>query len=123
MEWLKKINPQKVFDNVSSGVDKLFFTDEERAELNIKLSDKLADYTEKSLNESSIRSKSRRIISYCIIFVYLLLLVTYSVCVVLNVENIELKNIVFSSPISTAFTMVLAFFYSGYYIEKFKKKP
>ena len=32
LPWLTKINPQKAFDTISKGVDKLAFTKEERAE-------------------------------------------------------------------------------------------
>jgi len=77
MGWLSniftRINPQKVFDTVASGADKLIFTKEEKAELNKEMIQAQAEFVKNTLNESSIRSYTRRVIAVSIVSVYLFL--------------------------------------------------
>ena len=120
MSWINfinKINPAKAFETVSKGVDKLAFTDQERAELNVKLADKVAAYAEKTLSENTIRSKSRRIISYCVVFSWLL-----AAFLDVFIDNTELTYLWKESALKTAFIMVLAFFFGGYYMKQFELK-
>lgn len=109
---LSKINPQKVFENISKGVDNLAFTQQERAELNMKLADKVAEYAEKTLSENTIRSKARRIIAYVIVF-------TWITAALLDIwiDNADLTYLWQDSVLKTAFIMVLAFFFGGYYLK------
>ena len=111
--WITGINPQKAFDTISNGVDKLAFTKEERADLNLKLADKVAEFAEKTMSESTIRSKSRRLISYVVVFMYVLCLIG-----ALFFESDMLVYIVKDSSLNTAFIMVLAFFFGGYYMKQ-----
>lgn len=67
-------NVPKVVDGVISGVDKLCFTEEEKAEVNIKTMELIFDHIKTSVSESSIRSITRRVLSICILGVFLLLL-------------------------------------------------
>lgn len=115
--FISGINPQKAFDTISKGVDNLAFTDQERAKLNLTLADKVAQFAEKSLSESTIRSKARRLIAYVIIFTYVLALIS---CIF--TDNETLTYIVKESALKTAFIMVLAFFFGGYYMKNFELK-
>lgn len=111
--WITGINPQEAFNTISKGIDKLAFTKEERAELNMKLADKVAAFAEKSLSENTIRSKSRRMIAYVIVFAYVLCLLG-----ALFIDSDMLTYIVKDSSLNTAFIMVLAFFFGGYYMKQ-----
>ena len=110
--FLSKLNPQKSFDTIAGGIDKLAFTQQERADLNVLLADKVADYAKDTLSENTVRSKARRLIAYCIVFVYLSVLIAG-----IFIDNEHLRLLATNSPIQTAFIMVLAFFFGGYYLK------
>jgi len=103
------INPQKAFDTIASGVDKLAFTKQERADLNLKLADKVADFAEKTMSESTVRSKARRMITYVIVFCYIGLVIAS-----LFSKDVYLHSLVKDSAIQMAFIMVMAFFFGSY---------
>ena len=65
----------KVVDGVLSGVDKLFFTDEEKTEASQKAMDSIYSFIKTTMDESSIRSITRRILAVMIVFTFLFLLV------------------------------------------------
>ena len=112
-----KVSAQKVFDTVANGVDKLAFTNEERSDLNLKIADKVAEFANNSLSENTLRSKTRRFVSIAIVGVYLLLSLVL-VGLSFTEHNTELlSTLLFDSPLSTAFIMVLAFFFGGYYLK------
>lgn len=114
-----KINANKAFDTIANGIDKLAFTNEERAELNIKLADKVAEYSKETLSENTHRSKTRRFASICIISIYLILVLTLVVLSFFeNINTDIIKELVSDSPLTTGFIMVLAFFYGGYYLKR-----
>ena len=117
LDFISKINPQKAFDTVAKGVDKLNFSNQERAALNVALADKVAEYAEKTLSENTVRSKTRRLISYVIVFAYIALVV-YS----LFTDQSYVQELVKDSALQTAFIMVLAFFFGGYYIKQINFK-
>ena len=84
-----KIKVGKLVEDVTSGVDKLFLTKEEKADYSKEQASNLAQFTKDTLSENTIRSKARRVIAFIII-----------------------GNAVFGS---TTVIMVLAFFFGGYY--------
>ena len=65
----------KVVDGVVSGVDKLFFTDEEKTEASQKAMESIYSFIRTTMDESSIRSITRRVLAVEIVsaFVFLLL--------------------------------------------------
>ena len=65
----------KVVDGVVSGVDKLFFTDEEKTEASQKAMDSIYSFIKTTMDESSIRSITRRVLAVMIVAVFLFLLV------------------------------------------------
>ena len=65
----------KVIDAGISGLDKMFFTDEERAEYNHKLQQLHLQFVKVAASESTAQSISRRLICLPVIYVWLLLIV------------------------------------------------
>ena len=115
-----KLDISKVFETIATGTDKLFFTQEEKSELNVMLADKVAEYAKNTLSENTVRSRTRRYISIAIITVFLLLTITYTIASMLGMETDIIKDLLFDSPLSTSFIMVLAFFFGGYYLKGMK---
>ena len=65
----------KVIDGVTSGIDKLFFTDEEKADVSQKAMDSIYSFIKTTMDESSIRSITRRVLAVLIVATFLFLLV------------------------------------------------
>lgn len=116
-----KLNAGEVFETLANGVDKLNFSSQERAKQNELLADKVAEFAKDSLGESTVRSQTRRSVSIMIIISYLLIVFGYVAVKLLKFENIEfLEKIITDSPLSTGFTLVITFFFGGYYLRNFK---
>jgi len=110
-----KLNIDKIFDSVSSGVDKLAFTKEEKAEMNMKLSDKIAEFVHSTLSENSERSKARRMIAYVVVGNFFALMWAVIILHFFNEDAASfVENLVSDWNISTAFIMVLGFFFGSY---------
>lgn len=62
---------EKVLDAGISGIDKMFFTKEEKAEFYAKLGNQWVDMMKVLQGESSIRSITRRVIAFAVIFTYI----------------------------------------------------
>jgi len=116
------LNAETVFETVANGVDKLAFTAEEKAELNKELAGKMADFTKDTLSENSIRSKTRRFVAIAVTAVFLALVLLYVGLLYVGFPVTELKELIFESPLSNAFIMVLAFFFGGYYLKQLNLK-
>lgn len=119
------VSAEKVFDTITSGVDKLAFTQEERSDMNKLLADRIADFAKETLEENSIRSIARRYVAIAVTSVFLFLTLLYVAMQMAGQAVGEIKELLFDSPLSTAFIMVLAFFFGGYYAKSFsllKKK-
>lgn len=123
-KWLLKINPQETFNVISSGIDKLAFTKEERADLNLKLSDKVAEFAEKSLGESTIRSKTRRLMAIGIVGNSILLTWILIAMSLLNKDIEPVMNILQSFKWGLVFITVVGFHFGTYLLagSKFNKK-
>ena len=67
---------EKVIDAGISGVDKLIFTEEEKADYNQKLQALHLEFIKISANESTAQSISRRMICLPVVYVWLLLLIS-----------------------------------------------
>jgi sterol desaturase/sphingolipid hydroxylase (fatty acid hydroxylase superfamily) len=65
--WITKVNPQKVFDTVANGIDKLAFTKEEKADFNKEMIKAQSEFVKNTLAESSVRSRTRRFIAKSIV--------------------------------------------------------
>jgi len=113
-----KIDVGNVVDKVMSAGDKLVFTKEEKADFNVAMADKLAKFVENTLSENTIRSKTRRHVALLVTYTFIVLLLSAIVFHFIDVEKSKfIAEMVKDSPISTAFIMVLAFFFGGYYMK------
>lgn len=111
---------EKVIDNAARIADNMKFTEQERAMLNAELANNLAKHVEATVDESTDRSVARRYIAIVIISLYVciavavLLLYAFGVDAVAK-QIVEITNVL---ELDTAFIMILAFFFGGYYINK-----
>jgi cytochrome b subunit of formate dehydrogenase len=116
----------KVVDGAISGIDKIFYTNEERAEARRKLAEGVQDFVETTLDENTARSKTRRVIAIMIMGVFLLLIVGAALAYPWSADY---SNHLFSiaESMSTFALMVAAFFFGAHMlgrnlVEKKKKK-
>ena len=118
--FTKPIDVNKAIDLVAKSADNLNFTNQERAKLNAELAENLAKHVEATVDESTDRSVTRRYIAVVIITLYVciavavLLLYAFGVDAVAK-QIVEITNVL---ELDTAFIMILAFFFGGYYINK-----
>ena len=118
--FTKPIDVNKAIDIVAKSADNLNFTNQERAKLNAELAENLAKHVEATVDESTDRSVTRRYIAVVIITLYVciavavLLLYAFGVDAVAK-QIVEITNVL---ELDTAFIMILAFFFGGYYIKK-----
>ena len=83
--WLKGVlsTPKIATDVVEgaiSGIDKLFFTEEEKSDARQKMSEVWLDTVKATAGESSIRSITRRILAVMIVGTFLFFLITSFLC-------------------------------------------
>lgn len=117
------LDMNKVFDTFATKMDDWKFTDEERAKYNKEAADAMSTFVKETLGESTERSASRREIARLIIYLYLVISVLG--LVFLFIDSAKTKLIIeFSNEmyLSVSFISIIAFFFSGYYIDKFRKK-
>ena len=74
----------KVVDGVISGVDKLFFTEEEKTEASQKAMDSIYSFIKTTMDESSVRSITRRVLAVEIVSAFVFLLLAGAMLHVLN---------------------------------------
>jgi len=70
-----KLSPEKVFDTISSGIDKSILTRQEKAGVVIKTLNTQLEWFKLTANENTVKSKTRRYIAVMFVAVFLLLLV------------------------------------------------
>lgn len=117
------LDVNNVFDKVSGGIDKLNFSNQERAAYNKEAADALAMFTKETLSESTDRSVTRRWIALAITAVYMLMSMCCMVLAFFDQEKAKLLLDVSSAlSLDTAFIMVLAFFFGGYYLKLIAQK-
>jgi len=121
-----KLDVGKLVDKASSGIDKIFFTKEEKADFSFKIADSLAQYVNSTISENSARSITRRYLAILIMATYLFLMV--AACGV-SIWDVEKGTFIFdvANKMSTLVLMVGAFFFGAYMVgshllDKKKKK-
>lgn len=119
----KPINPDKVIDFTTGALDRINFSNQERADYNLKLAEALAEYTQKTLDESSDKSITRRYIAVLFIAIYMAIVIGTIIMAAIDLELAKsVIDIADNYYLTTAFIMVLAFFYGGYYISGIVKQ-
>lgn len=119
-----KLDSEKVFDTVAKGIDKINFSNQERAQMNISIADKISEFVGSTLSENTERSKARRMISYMIIGYILFLGIIEVVLILLNkIKEAEfILKLVQEWQIDTAFISVIAFFFGSYLFRTIQEK-
>lgn len=116
--FLGRKNVDNIVDGAIKGIDKLVFTNEEKAEFNKSMADAVVEFTKSTLGENTARSITRRYVAYSIVFVFLLLIIASgSVYLVDKDYSIFLFDL--AKSIFTMVMMILAFYFGGYYASKF----
>ena len=110
-----KIDIGEMFGTVAKGIDNLGLTQQERAE-------KMAEFVKNTLDENSARSRARRFISKLIVINVIVLMWMSIVMYFLGIDIKPIVEIASGFYIPTAFIMVLAFYFGGYYLPKFTQK-
>jgi len=116
--FLGKKSIDTIIGGAVKGIDKLIFTNEEKAEFNKTMADQMLEYTKSTIGENSTRSFTRRIIAFAIMGTYILLVLSagavYKWDMTYSAFLFEL-----SKSQSTLAMMVSVFFFGGYYAGKF----
>jgi len=118
-----KLKIKDVFDKVTSGVDKMFFTNEERADFNKNMADSQLEFVKQTVSENSTRSITRRYIAVSIVFVYLFLMLFAVGVYYFDKEYAEFVFNTANVGLGTLVIMVAAFYFGGYYLSQYNKKP
>lgn len=114
-----KIDVGQTFETVTKGVDKTFFSQEERADLNKGIADAQVDYIKTTVSENSARSVTRRYLALAIMGVFLALVIMAAVVFKIDSEWSQFILDICTSKLGTLSIMVAAFFFGGYYAKKF----
>lgn len=70
--FFSKIDPQDMFETVASGVDKVFFTNEEKSELNKEIYYAQLEFAKTQANANTISSKARRSLAFMVAIPFML---------------------------------------------------
>ena len=110
----KAVKPiTSIASSAAKGIDALFFTDEEKAELSKAVMKIWLDVQKVTANESSIRSVARRIIAIGVVATYLGILLCG--CAVYKLDP-EYSRFLFEVAVSlNTFVLTIMVFYFGYY--------
>ena len=115
-----KLDINKSVDTVTSAVDKLFFTDEEKADQFMKIADKTVDFYAKTLEENTIRSRTRRFIAILIIAFSIITMLFWFVMGYLGRDTSYITEAIQAFNMPMVFITVVAFFFGGYYMKNIK---
>ena len=110
---LTKVEPQKVFDTISSGVDKAFYSKEEQSDDAKEAYNAFFEWYKTTLEESTVRSITRRILAVLFAACYLLLVIASAIAYKFDPEYST-----FLWDVSTAIAPIVGgimLFYFGYY--------
>jgi len=116
--FLGKKNVDTIIGGAVKGIDKLIFTNEEKAEFNKAMADSVVEFTKSTLGENTARSLTRRYVTYAFVGTFLVL-VLGSGAVYLIDKDYSMFLFDLSKSIFSIVMMIAAFFYGGYYAGKF----
>ena len=111
-------NVDKIVDGAVKGVDKLFFTNEEKAEFNKSMADAVVEYAQSTMGENTIRSITRRFVAFAIMGTYLLLILSAGAVYLVD-ENYSTFLFDLAKSQDSLAIMVAVFYFGGYYANKF----
>ncbi len=116
MGFFKAKHIDKIVDGAISAGDKLFFTNEEKADFSKGIADAQLDYLKTTVSENSIRSITRRWLSMGIMFVFLALIIF---AVIVRAWDAEYASFIFNTAkeLFALVMMVAGFFFGGYMVK------
>ena len=101
-------------------IDDSKFTDEEKSRVEIKLADSVVDFAKATMSENTERSRARREISIVSVYFFYFLIIALLVLWKFDPLWYEAaKELIIEFKLATAFIMIMAFFFGGYYVNKF----
>lgn len=106
----------KIVDGAISAGDKLFFTNEEKADFSKGIADAQLEFIKTTVSESSIRSITRRLLSILIVIVFLTLILW---AVAVGYWDLVYSRYVFevAKELYGLVMMVAGFFFGGYMVK------
>lgn len=114
------VDVNKAVDIVASAGDKLVFTQEERAETNMKATEGLSNFIIATADENTARSITRRYIAILIITVYLFISLVILAVAIFNFDlALGLVDLTNKLSLGTAFITVIGFFFGSYLLKKY----
>src|SRR5690554_4531075 len=110
-----KVNVEQVSNSVIEGVDKLFFTKEEKMSIAKEIADAQVEFLKTTVSENSARSITRRWLSIGIMGVFLVLIIVTAVAYPFSKEYAQF-TLELAGSLTTLVMMVAAFFFGGYMV-------
>lgn len=107
---------EKVLDGAISGIDKIVFTEEEKADMRAKLGDQWVELQKVLSEESTTRSVTRRILAVLIIVPFVLTCVGSSIAYPFNADYANFLWDVAEGAYGTFALMIGAFYFGPYMI-------
>lgn len=131
MSWFSswfKSGPQaaeKVLDGAISGIDKIFFTDEEKSEAQQKLGDAWIELQKILTQETSTQAVTRRILSVLVVVPYVLMNVTACIAYPFSPDYAKFLMEVANGQFGWIVLAVVSFYFGPYMLGRMmeKKKP
>lgn len=108
----------KVLDASISGIDKLVYTDQEKAVAKQKLCDQWIELQKLQGEETSIRGMTRRLITFLAFVPYVLLVLTGSVMIFINEKTAQMLFDVADGKFGWIVISVISFYFGPYFIGK-----
>ena len=110
----------EVVKGVRLMIDEGQFTKEEAAKLNIEAAQGVIKFNTDTMNESTDRSQARRTIAVHSLYFFYSLIVALMGMWKFDPEWYEASlELILAFKLPTAFIMIMAFFFGGYYIKQF----
>ena len=122
MSIFSRLNPQKIIDSVTSGIDKSFYTPEEKADMTKKMTELNLDFVKSTMSENSVRSYTRRIIAVSIVSVFLLLMIFGVVMYFFNPLAGQFIITSTSELLGYPFLAIVVFYFGGSVVSGLVKK-
>lgn len=114
-----KVDVGRAFEAVTSAADKAAFSQEERADFNKSVADAQVEYLKTTVSENSIRSITRRCISFAVMGTFLALVIMAAIVYRIDPEWARFILEICAGRLGAITFMVAVFFFGAYYAKKF----
>ena len=126
MGWFKtlfkgRLDVNKTFDSIATGIDKLSFTAQEKAEFSVKMADAIAEFAKSTLSENTVRSKTRRFIA---IFMIINIMLMIWLCIILSLLSVDITTvleIIALFNLGVVLLTIIGFFFSSYMMTRYQE--